>query len=175
MSLETQPMPMRSGSRALHTWLVALITLPYVAFVTYGDVTCFLELWYPLRWLFAAYYVMLVAWLARRPAGKWIAGIALAWMLLVLPQVRWNDVKTFYVDARRLRTGMTVAEVRGIMSPHLELGAFEATREERGWLPITPDPADALIFLHSPLGWTDHCEVRLDARGRVSEIGITKD
>jgi hypothetical protein len=170
-----EPVPDRTRGLALHTWLVLLITLPYLAVVTFGDVTCFFELWYPLRWLFAAYYVMLVAALVRQPAGKWIAGTALVWTLLVLPQVRWNHSKSFYVDARRLRTGMSVAEVRGIMSPHLELGAFEPTREEQGWLPSTPDPADALIFLHCPLGWTDHCEVRMDPHGRVRDIHIEKD
>jgi hypothetical protein len=165
VSSDVQPVPTRSGGRALHTWLVLLITLPYMALVTYGDVTCFLELWYPLRWLFAAYYVMLVAGLARRPAGKWIAGVALAWMLLVLPQVRWNHSKSFYVDARRLRTGMSVVEVRGIMATYFEQGALGAVSH----------PDDRLVYLPSPDGLADECEVRFDSRGGVRDIVIQKD
>ena len=58
----------------------------------------------------------------------------------------------------------------------LELGVnYHPTVEEQQWLPRAPDPEEGMIFLHCALGWTDHCEVRLDLRGRVRDIYIEKD
>ena len=70
---------------------------------------------------------------------------------------------------------MTVEEVQRVMAPHLQLGAFTPTPEEIGCLPDTPDSSEALIFIHCPRGYTDHCEVRLDAMGVVCGIKIVKD
>jgi hypothetical protein len=89
--------------------------------------------------------------------------------------VRWNYVKSFYVDARRLEPGMREEEVREIMAPYLEVGrTYQPTAQEREWW-MPPRPSEGMLFVHSPEGWTDHCEVELDGKGKAREIHIEKD
>lgn len=166
---------LRAGEPALRAGIVAVMSLFFVAGATWLDWTCFFELAYPLRWFFGATYLAFVWPLLRGKPSRVIAATSLIWMLAVLPQVRWNHAKSFYVDARRLARGMTVDEVRAIMDPHMELGVDELSPEERSWVGATPDPRDELVFLHCAIGWTDHCEVVLDERGRAREILIVKD
>ena len=157
-------------------WIVAAYSLVVVACVSWLDAWCFFEFWNPLRWGVAAIYLTLaLPLLSSKPSRAVVCG-SLIWMLALLPQMRWNHAKSFYVDARRLELGMESAEVRKIMAPHLELGAtYHPTSEEQEWLPLPPDPRYAMIFIHCAIGWTDHCEVRLDAGGRVRNIHIEKD
>jgi hypothetical protein len=143
--------------------------------VSWLDAACYFGLGYPLRWLVAGLYLALVGVLLRNRASRVIAGGSALWMLVVLPEVRWDHAKSFYVDVRRLERGMTSAEVREIMAPYLELGVDYHPTAEEEWLPRAPDPEEGMIFLHSAIGWTDHCEVRLDPSGRVRDISIEKD
>jgi len=171
LGMSSQPTARRPSFLA---WVLAFPSLAFVAGVTWLDATCFFEIAYPLRWLAAAVYMGLALPLLRNTPGRVLVAASLLWMLVVLPQVRWDHAKSFYVDARRLARGMTAAEVRAIMEPHMELGVDEFTPEELSWIGETPT-SDRLIFLHCALGWTDHCEVRLDAQGRAREILIEKD
>jgi hypothetical protein len=166
---------LRAGEPALLAWILGVLSLVFVAGASWLDSTCFFELAYPLRWFIGAIYLG-IAWpLLRSKPSRVIAAISLLWMLAVLPQLRWNHAKSFYVDARRLARGMTMDEVRAIMDPHMELGVDELSPEERSWVGEAPDPQDALVFLHCALGWTDHCEVLFDSQGRAREILIVKD
>lgn len=166
----------RSKAPAILAWIVAAYSLVFVAGVSWLDAGCFFELWYPLRWGVAAVYLTLALPLLSTKSGRTVACGSLIWMLALLPQMRWNHAKSFYVDARRLELGMEAAEVRKIMAPHLELGVtWHPTSEEREWLPLPPDPRYAMMFIHCAIGWTDHCEVKLDAAGKVRKINIVKD
>jgi len=171
--------PMSSPPNARYavyfTWAMAAYSLAFVAGVSWLDATCFFEIAYPLRWFAAALYLGLAWPIVGSTASRAIVTASLLWMLAMLPDTRWNHAKSFYVDARRLARGMTVDEVRAIMDPHMELGVDEFTPEELSWIVDAPTSSDRLIFLHCALGWTDHCEVRLDARGRVRDILIEKD
>jgi hypothetical protein len=154
---------------------MGVLSLAFVAGVSWLDATCFFELGYFLRWFVGAIYLALAWPLLRNMPGRRIAASSLIWMLVVLPQVRWNHAKSFYVDALRLARGMTVDEVRAIMDPHMELGVDELSPEESSWVGEIPDPREALVFFHCAIGWTDHCKVRLDAAGRARQILIVKD
>ena len=157
-------------------WIMAILSVPCLVAASLLDATCFFEISYELRLLVAMGYVLFAWPLLLSLQGRVVIGSALLWMLVILPQVRWNYVKAFYVDARRLSVGMEATEVRAIMEPYLELGAtYLPTSEEQKWLPLPPDPRYAMIFIHSAIGWTDHCEVRLDAGGKVRNIHIEKD
>jgi hypothetical protein len=53
-----------------YAWLVAALSLPVLAFVSYLDATCFFENGYALRWLTAGYYLVLVGYLLRDRACR---------------------------------------------------------------------------------------------------------
>lgn len=155
-------------------WIVAFLSSASVVAISWLDAGCFFEIGTPLRWLVAAGYLAFAWPLLLNLRGRVVAGVAMLWMLGILPQVRWNHVKSFYVDARRLETGMGEADVREIMAPYLEVGrTYQPTAEEQeSWMP--PHPSGGMLFIHSPQGWTDHCEVELD-QGRALLIHIEKD
>ncbi|HSD83123.1 MAG TPA: hypothetical protein VLG46_04665, partial [Anaerolineae bacterium] len=48
-----------------------------------------------------------------------LTGILLVW-LLVLPSVRWNTLKSFYIDCANIQRGMSLAEARKVMAPYVE-------------------------------------------------------
>ena len=155
-------------------WIMALLSGPYLAAISWLDAACFFELGTPLRWFVAAGYPGLA--LLGSLHGRAVAGVGLLWMLVILPQVRWNHAKSFYVDARRLELGMNAAEVREIMAPHLEVGrTYQPTSEEQEWGLAAPDPSERMLFIHCVSGWTDQCEVELDEQGRARAIHIEKD
>jgi hypothetical protein len=141
--------------------------------ITLLDVMCVLELAFELRWALALGWVLFAWPLLLTVRGRAVLGIGLLWMLAILPQVRWNYIKSFYVDARRLEPGMGEVEVREIMAPYLEVGRmYQPTAEEREyWVTLH----SGMLFIHSPEGWTDHCEVELDGLRRARAIHIEKD
>ena len=157
-------------------WIVALLAAACLVAVSLLDAACFFEIGgTPQRCIVAAGYVAFTWPLLLSPHGRAVLGIALLWMLVVLPQVRWNHIKSFYVDARRLEPGMQETEVREIMAPYLEVGrTYQPTPEEQDW-GLAADPRENMLFIHSALGWTDHCEVKLDEQGRARAIHIEKD
>ncbi|NOT31950.1 MAG: hypothetical protein HOP15_16005 [Planctomycetes bacterium] len=165
-----------TSTPAVAIWGVTLFSLAFVAFVSWLDALCILELWFPLRFFALAFYLLSTLAFLRWRTTRVIAAGSVGWMLVFLPQVRWNEVKSFYVDARRIESGMTASEVRQIMARHMEVGvSYHPTPKEQDWLPRPPDPTKGMIFLHSVVGWTDHCEVWLDSGGRVRDIHIEKD
>lgn len=89
-----------------------------------------------------------------RPRAVFL-GLLLAW-IAILPYVRWDRVKSFFIDAHRLRVGMTTTQVRTIMEPYLE---FEYD--------------DSIKFKPSE-GGGDICIVYLED-GRVVRIKIEVD
>lgn len=166
-----------SSVSGLFVLIGALFSSLFVGFVSWLDAICFLEIWYGLRFLAVAVYLISpILVFMRSSAIRVITACSVIWMLLVLPSVRWNREKSFYVDARRIEFGMTAAQAREIMADYLELGAnFLPTLEEQEWLPLPPDPRYKIIFLHSAIGWSDHCAVMFDAQGKVRTIRIEKD
>jgi len=170
-----------------YEWIVTGVSFPFVALVTWLDAVCFFELGYGTRLLGACFYLLSVAIFLRNRWSRVIAASSLTWLLVILPGVRWNYEKSFYVDARSLTSGMAASEVRQIMKPYLEVSeggvlvdgegrvSYRPSGEEQQWQPWAPYPGKGMIFLHSVIGWTDHCEVRLDPQGRVQDIEIEKD
>lgn len=170
------------------TLFAALLSLVFVTVVTLLDATCCFEgSFYPLRFLATGIYLIspVMVFIQRRPVRAMVAG-SVIWALLILPSVRWNHDKSFYVDARSLEIGMSSSEVLQVMKPYLEVregAAFDGEgnliyrppTEEQQWPPWALYPGRGWIFLHSVIGWTDHCEVWFDGEGRVRDIAIEKD
>ncbi len=155
--------------------MLLVVTTVFVLGVSLLDFGLFFEA-EPIRWLLAAVYLMFVAGLVRWSGRGWILVLAAcAWTVVVLPRVRWNDGKSFYLDAHRLRIGMTVEQVRELMAPHLELGGNYVRSEDDWWVPTLEEyPPGTLVFFHSPRGWIDHGKVTTHD-GVVTAIEIVKD
>ena len=150
-----------------------VLTVLFVPGVAFLDYILFFEA-FSGRWLFAAIYLVVAAGWTGRSLPRWVFVLAVfAWTVAVLPQVRWHDGKSFYVDAHRLRPGMTVERVREIMDPHVELGVDYVHTADEWWFPEAPS-RDTLIFLHSPEEWVDACTVTT-WDGVVTAIEIVKD
>ena len=127
------------------------------------------------RLVIVAIWLLFFFVLRSNALSRSVLAVGLVWMVLVLPQVRWNHSKSFYIDAHRISRGMTTQEVREIMAPHQELGVYEPLPGEADWLPSVDSYwEDTLVFFHCPLGWTDHCEV-IFRRDRVARVNIVKD
>jgi hypothetical protein len=56
--------------------------------------------------------------------------------ILGISQVRWNHLKSFFIDADSLRAGMTLTDVRHRMSPYLEV--------DKSNPPMPPPPPEIL-------------------------------
>ena len=174
---------------AVDPWLIRITVIVsgiFVAFVSLLDASCFFEISYQLRLLFVTFYLIFMAIALRSRQVQAAAACSVIWTLGVLPGIRWNHEKAFYVDARRIEVGMTDARVREIMKPYIEIRrgmaydgdgrvVYRPTGEEQQWEPWTERPADVMLFLHSIAGWSDSCEVQLSPNGRVRRIHIEKD
>jgi hypothetical protein len=85
------------------------------------DQQCFFE--YLPRIVFGAFAiatVLIFAWAWPKAAVG--SAIFLAIWLAALYPIRWNLLKSFYIDSHSLREGMGVEEVRRVMSPYVEVG-----------------------------------------------------
>jgi hypothetical protein len=157
-------------------WILAPLSGACVVAITWLDADCSFEgSFHPLRWILALGYVLFARPLLMTKPGRAVLGAGLLWMLVILPQVRWNHVKSFYVDARRLELGIGEAEVRESMAAHFEVGRTDQpTAEEQEWC-VPSHPCEEMLFIHSPEDWADRCEVELDRQGRVRAIHIEKN
>lgn len=109
------------------------------------------------RWLFYLGACALV--LPFMPGKYWqikigLTGILLVW-LLVLPSVRWNTLKSFYIDCANIQRGMALAQARQMMAPYVEVerptdvysaylpGVMETSEEHSTRLVFIPTEADS--------------------------------
>ncbi len=66
---------------------------------------------------------------SRARAG--LVVILLGWML-ALPYLRWNNVKSFFIDCQRIEVGMSVPEAKALMSSYrLQIETNGKTRIEQ--------------------------------------------
>lgn len=183
--LASQRYPLTGISRVVDrselvvSWLLIWIAVVYVILVSLLDAGCFFELGFGLRFVAIGFLLIspIIAFVRIR-AVKRVVVSSVIWML-VLPYVRWNEAKAFFVDARRLELGMSASEAREVMRDYLEFGKdYVPTAEERQdvWMPLPPDPRYAIVFLSALPApeWPDQCEVRFDAQGHVSRIDVEK-
>jgi hypothetical protein len=115
-----------SKSKVKTTRLVSAISLAalvifWTAVAAIFDAGCLFE--YLPRMLFGAVALgTVLLFAACRPKAAIAATIFLGIWLVVLYPIRWNHLKSFYIDSHSLCKGMRMDEVRRIMSPYLEVG-----------------------------------------------------
>ncbi len=104
-----------------------------------------------------------------------LTGILVVW-LLVLPSVRWNTLKSFYIDCANLQHGMTLAAARRVMTPYVE--ADRSIDLYAAYLPgvtETPDEHSArLIFIPTAADSADWCVVYPDGE-QIKAVVINPD
>lgn len=104
-----------------------------------------------------------------------LAGVLLAW-LLILPSVRWNTLKSFYIDCAQLRPGMTLAAARQVMAPYVE--ADRPTGIYTAYLPgVTETPEEhntRLIFIPTGPDSADWCVVYPEGK-QIKAVVISPD
>jgi hypothetical protein len=72
--------------------------------------------------------VLIFAWVWPKAAVG--LAIFLAIWLAALSPIRGNHLKSFFIDSHSLREGMTVEEVRRVMSPYVEVGRKNVLSED---------------------------------------------
>jgi hypothetical protein len=100
---------------------LALVVAFWTAVSVFFDAGCVFV--YIPRLLFGAVAVGTILIFAFwRPKLAVVSALFLGMLLAVLSPIRWNDLKSFYIDSYSLREGMRMDEVRKTMSPYLEVG-----------------------------------------------------
>jgi hypothetical protein len=89
-----------------------------------------------------------------------LTGILLVW-LLILPSVRWNTLKSFYIDCANIQRGMTLAAARQVMAPYMETdnttGVFSAYMPEA---PETPtEHSTRILFIPDAANTAEWCVI----------------
>jgi hypothetical protein len=113
--------------RKLRLWEIvsaialAAVVVFWTAVAAFFDADCLFEYLPRIGFGVVAITTVLVfaAWWPKAAAGS---AIFLALWLAVLSPIRWNHLKSFYIDSHSLRKGMSMHEVRQVMSPYLEVG-----------------------------------------------------
>lgn len=96
-----------------------------------------------------------------------VVGLA-AWML-VLPSIRWNEVKAFYIDCQQIEPGMNVADAHEMMS------SYRTQTASDGKSPVgSPLDRPHITFHPSPDHSSDWCVVYVDG-DRVTSVEILPD
>jgi hypothetical protein len=151
--------PLADGDTRWGTIGYAIIALTVAGLLTLMDrAVMFVYLPY---WLFAAFFALLLGisyFIAPRPARFVVFMLVVAW-LLVLPAVRWNHLKSFYIDADRLQAGMTLTEAQAIMQPYVQ--------QEIG-------SANGVMFIPSMRDAADQVTVYVEGE-TISRINISPD
>jgi hypothetical protein len=153
-----------------------LVWISSLALMTWLDANNFF-LYLPRAALYVGVCVLLLPFVRGRywriKAG--LAGVLLAW-LLILPSVRWNMLKSFYIDRARLRPGMTVTAARQVMAPYVEIE--RPTDTYTAYMPgvaETPEEHNSrLIFIPEETASADWCVVYPD-NGQVKAAVISPD
>src|SRR5258706_6315102 len=98
----------------------ALLALALACFCGFLDSQVLFE--YIPNWLAAIAVVILLgpvlAWRFSLPKLA-VLSLLLAWLFVVLPQVRWNMLKGFYVDCHSIRPGSSTESAQRVMSKYL--------------------------------------------------------
>lgn len=141
------------------------------------------------RWLIVGVPSVALA-AAIRPPKLWIqrgAVVALAvWGLAVLPRIRWNELKAFYIDCTDVRPGMTLTEARSRMFRYVEAGRTgiqvgDGTLDHRlpgatvvGVAETDAEHATRILFIPSQQHGADWCLIYPDG-DRVARVEIAPD
>jgi hypothetical protein len=108
-------------ARQLALAALVTMTLIVVLLATLFDAACGFE--YIPRLPAAIFLsVMVLPFALKSRLAAFICSATIFVWILGLSPVRWDHLKSFYVDAHSLQPGMTLAEVRTRMSPYLEVG-----------------------------------------------------
>jgi hypothetical protein len=154
----------------LLVWTDSLLLL------TWLDMNNFL-LYLP-RWLLYLAACALV--LLFVPGKHWqiklgLTGILLVW-LLILPSLRWNTLKSFYIDCANIQRGMTLTEARKVMAPYVE--ADNTTGVFSAYLPEAPEtPAEhntRILFIPTAAETAEWCVVYPEEE-KVKAVVISPD
>lgn len=122
-------------------------------------------------WLFAGVIVSVAVAGAALSLTVVRAGIALAlagWML-VLPSLRWNETKAFYIDCRQIQPGMDASDARAMMSAYRLQTASDGREPARSML-----DRPHLTFHPSLDRSSDWCVVYMD-REQVTGVELLPD
>ena len=151
--------PLADGDTRWGTIGYAIIALTVAGLLTLMD-RAVMFIYFPY-WLFAAFFALLLGisyFIAPRPVRFVVFVLVVAW-LLVLPSVRWNYLKSFYIDADRLQAGMTLTEAQTIMQPYVQ--------QEIG-------SANGVMFIPSMRDAADQVTVYVEGE-TISRINISPD
>jgi hypothetical protein len=104
-----------------------------------------------------------------------LTSVLLAW-LLILPFVRWNTLKSFYIDCAQLRPGMTLTAARQIMATYVEVE--RPTGTYAAYMPgvaETPEEHNSrLIFIPEGTDSADWCVVYPEGE-QIKAVVISPD
>jgi hypothetical protein len=174
-------LPIRKGAVSATT--LALVVFFWTAVAALFDADCLFE--YLPRLGFGAVAIGTVLVFASwRPKAAAASAIFLGLWLAVLYPIRWNHLKSFYIDSHSLREGMPMDEVRQVMSSYLEVGRnytpsgnippgiFGATMLG---VPESKDEHDSrVLFIPSEADCADWCVVYPEG-GVVKSVAIHPD
>ena len=105
----------------------------------------------------------------RRSPARWVAILLLCGWTLVLPSIRWNFKKSFYIDCKGIESGMALKEVRNRMA------GYRLQGETRGESPHRTELDQAHLLFHPSSDYSsDWCIVYI-AGGHVDRIAISSD
>ena len=101
---------------------LASVVIFWTALAAIFDAGCLFE--YLPRMLFGAVALgTVLLFAACRPKAAVASAVFLGIWVVALYPIRWNQLKSFYIDSHSLCKGMPMGEVRRIMSPYLEVGS----------------------------------------------------
>lgn len=104
-----------------------------------------------------------------------LTGILLVW-LLILPSVRWNTLKSFYIDCSNIRHGMTLTEARQVMAPYVEVD--RSTGVYSAYMPgVDETPTEhstRILFIPTKADSADWCVIYPEEQ-QVKAVVISPD
>ncbi len=151
---------------------IALLGTPYLVIISWLDAALFFEA-FPIRLLLGFLWVLLgVTWARKTPASLLMIGVIALWTAAILPGVRWNHGKAFYIDAHRIKRGMNVEEVRHLMAPYIDVDR-DLTPKEQEMMLWPKARSNRMMFLHTTM-FADTCAVHF-RDGLVVDVDIQKD
>lgn len=153
-----------------------LIWISSLALLTWLDASNFF-LYLP-RWLL---YLGACALIFPLVPGKFwqiklgLTSLLLVWLLL-LPSVRWNTLKSFYLDCANIQRGMTLVAARQVMAPYVEVERpMDTYTAYMPGVDETPEEHNSrLIFIPAGTDSADWCVVYPD-NGQVKAAVISPD
>lgn len=147
------------------------------------DAGCLFE-YFPRVLLGAVAIASVLAFLPFWPKAALGSAIFLTLWLTVLFPIRWNILKSFYIDSHSLHAGMSMEEVRRVMHPYLEVGSNYAPSGDMpagifsaymGGVSESDDEHESrILFIPSEEYAADWCVV-YPKDGVVSEVTIHPD